>query len=97
MSRDKYDDCAEELPRGRYRDGIKKNWTVYFQGFFFETISAVTHFVALIGCRPIQSRPEAFWSVPVGDTPWKSIINSVWTNCSWHFVLRWQARGHCLF
>ena len=24
-------------------------------------------FIAMIGCRPIQLRPEAFWSVPVWD------------------------------
>ena len=53
------------------RQYYKKNWTVYFQRCFFETPSAVTHFVALIGCRSIQSRPEAFLSVPVGDAPWK--------------------------
>ena len=29
----------------------------------------------MISCRPIQLRPEAFWSGPVGDTPWKSKLN----------------------
>ena len=34
---------------------------------FFVAQCCVTRIAAVIGCRPIQLRPEAFWSAPVGD------------------------------
>ena len=35
----------------------------------------VSRSVALIGCRSIQLRPEAFWSARVDNVLWKSKLN----------------------
>ena len=49
--------------------------TVWVEAFPNTTKMAaadVSGSVALIGCRSIQLHPEAFWSVPVDNTKWKS-------------------------
>ena len=42
----------------------------------YSSLSAAARFVAVIGVWPIQLRPEAFWSMHVGDALWKSQMNT---------------------
>lgn len=48
----------------------------YMACIWHMSLSTMSHFVSLIGCRSIQLCPEAFWSVPVKMTPFG---NQKWT------------------
>ena len=86
----------------RYWVGIKQTgWFIFRNSFvwenvFFASLSAASPVsAAVIGCRHIQlRRPEAFWSVPVGDGNLKWTERSQ-TNCSLQFI--WDFSFHFIF
>ena len=64
--------------------------------FFCIAQCCVNRFAAVIGCRPVQLRPEAFWSAPVGDGNQKRLERSP-TNCSLQFVWDLSVYLTCIY
>ena len=60
------------------------------KGALLKHFHDVTRSIALIGCRSIQLRPEAFWSMSVDSAPWKSKMNWEVRDQVWWFQAKAQ-------
>ena len=71
MRRDKYGECRRGIFNNkdgcllRYRGGIKRAGRNYRQKIC--VFVRRSELLVMICCRPVQLRPEAFWSAPLGN------------------------------